>query len=197
MNIIVAVIVSYLIGSIPFGYLLARAKGLDIMKHGSGNIGATNVWRNLGPVAGLTVLFLDMAKGVAAILLGKYLGGGGIELLAGLAVLCGHSWSIFLRFKGGKMIATGAGVVLAISPVIILVALVIWLSTVAITRYVSMGSMLAAISVPVTMVALDMSSWHVAFGITIAVLAVHKHRSNIARIINGTEFKVVLKGGKK
>lgn len=197
MNIIVAVIVSYLIGSIPFGYLLARAKGLDIMKHGSGNIGATNVWRNLGPIAGLTVLFLDMAKGVAAILLGKYLGGGGIELLAGLAVLCGHSWSIFLRFKGGKMIATGAGVVLAISPVIILVALVIWLSTVAITRYVSMGSMLAAISVPVTMVALDMSSWHVAFGITIAVLAVHKHRSNIARIINGTEFKVVLKGGKK
>ena len=196
MSTLLALIVSYLIGSIPFGFMLAKLKGLDIREYGSGNIGATNVWRNLGPLSGRAVLLLDMGKGVAAGLLGRSLGGAETELLAGLAVLSGHSWSVFLRFKGGKMIATGAGVVLAISPVLMLVALLVWLTTVAVSRYVSLGSMLAAASVPVTMAFLKLSVWHIAFGTAIAALAVYKHRSNIVRILNGTEFKVTKGGGK-
>ncbi len=196
MDTFLAIVISYLIGSIPFGYLLARLKGIDIMELGSGNIGATNVWRNLGPVPGLAVLLLDMGKGAFAVWLGKYLGGIETELLAAVAVLFGHSWSVFLRFKGGKMIATGGGVVLAMSPVLILVCLVVWLTTVAVTRYVSLGSILAAVSIPVTMVIINMSSWHISFGIAMAVLAIYKHRANISRILDGTEFKVT-KGGRK
>lgn len=196
MFTLLAVIISYLIGSIPFGYLLARLMGVDITGRGSGNIGATNVWRNLGLGPGVVVLLLDMAKGAAAVLIGRSLGGPETELLAGLAALCGHSWSVFLRFKGGKMIATGGGVFLAIHPVLVLVAFIIWVTTVAVTRYVSVGSMLAAASVPVTMAVLDMSYWHMAFGVTMAVLAVYKHRDNIRRLINGTESKVT-KGGPK
>ena len=196
MDTFLAIVISYLIGSIPFGYLLARLKGIDIMELGSGNIGATNVWRNLGPVPGLAVLLLDMGKGAVAVWLGKYLGGIETELLAAVAVLFGHSWSVFLRFKGGKMIATGGGVVLAMSPVLILVCLVVWLTTVAVTRYVSLGSMLAAVSIPVTMMMIDMSLWHISFGIAMALLAIYKHRANISRILDGTEFKVT-KGGRK
>lgn len=196
MNTVLAVIVSYLIGSIPFGYLLAKIKGVDIMERGSGNIGATNVWRNLGPVPGLVVLLLDMGKGAAAVLVGRNLGGPETELLAAMAVLSGHSWSVFLRFKGGKMIATGGGVVLAIHPVLVLVAFVVWVTTVALSRYVSLGSMLGAVSVPVTMVIMKMSAWHIAFGVIMAMLAIYKHRSNIGRILDGTESKVT-KGGPK
>ncbi|MFA7468335.1 MAG: glycerol-3-phosphate 1-O-acyltransferase PlsY [Desulfotomaculaceae bacterium] len=196
LDTFLAIVISYLIGSIPFGYLLARLKGIDIMELGSGNIGATNVWRNLGPVPGLAVLLLDMGKGAVAVWLGKYLGGIETELLAAVAVLFGHSWSVFLRFKGGKMIATGGGVVLAMSPVLILVCLVVWLTTVAVTRYVSLGSMLAAVSIPVTMMMIDMSLWHISFGIAMALLAIYKHRANISRILDGTEFKVT-KGGRK
>ncbi|HBX24316.1 MAG TPA: acyl-phosphate glycerol 3-phosphate acyltransferase [Desulfotomaculum sp.] len=196
MDTFLAVVISYLIGSIPFGYLLARLKGIDIMEHGSGNIGATNVWRNMGPVPGLAVLLLDMGKGAAAVLIGKSLGGIETELLAAIAAICGHSWSVFLRFKGGKMIATGGGVVLAMSPILVLVGFVVWITTVAVTRYVSLGSILAAVSIPVTMAIIKMSPWHITFGAAMAVLAVYKHRANISRILDGTEFKVT-KGGRK
>lgn len=192
-----AVVISYLIGSIPFGFLLAKVlKGIDIREHGSGNIGATNVWRTLGPVPGLAVLLLDMAKGVAAVLLGRQLGGEATELLAAVAVLCGHSWPVFLSFRGGKIIATGAGVVLAISPASLLVALVIWLLAVGISRYVSLGSILAAASVPVTLAVWDKGGLYILFGILVAVFAIYKHRPNIKRIMNGTEFKVG-KGGRR
>ena len=196
MDTFLAVVISYLIGSIPFGYLLARLKGIDIMEHGSGNIGATNVWRNMGPLPGLTVLLLDMGKGAVAVLIGRSLGGIETELLTAIAVLCGHSWSVFLRFKGGKMIATGGGIVFAMSPVLVLVGFVVWVTTVAVSRYVSLGSMLAAVSIPVTMVITKMSPWHITFGVAMAVLAVYKHRANISRILNGTEFKVT-RGGRK
>ncbi|MBF7082010.1 glycerol-3-phosphate 1-O-acyltransferase PlsY [Desulfallas sp. Bu1-1] len=188
---LLAVVISYLIGSIPFGFLLARLlKGIDIREHGSGNIGATNVWRTLGPVPGLAVLLLDMGKGVAAVMLGRQLGGAETELLAALGVLCGHSWPVFLSFRGGKIIATGAGVVLAVSPVTVLVALAVWLITVGISRYVSLGSMLAAISVPVTMAVLKMGGAYILFGVLLAIFAIYKHRPNIKRIMDGTEFKV-------
>ena len=191
MNTILAMVISYLIGSIPFGVLISRTKGIDIMGLGSGNIGTTNVWRNLGPGYGLLVLGLDMSKGLIAVLIGRYLGGIETELLAAFSVLCGHSWSVFLRFKGGKIVATGAGVILAISPVATLAALVVLLTTLAISRYVSLSSIMAALSLPIIMAVLDMDKLYIIFSCVLVVFVIYKHRSNIVKIIDGTEYKVV------
>lgn len=190
MNTILAMVISYLIGSIPFGVLISRTKGIDIMGLGSGNIGTTNVWRNLGPGYGLLVLGLDMSKGLIAVLIGRYLGGIETELLAAFSVLCGHSWSVFLRFKGGKIVATGAGVILAISPVATLAALVVLLTTLAISRYVSLSSIMAALSLPIIMAVLDMDKLYIIFSCVLVVFVIYKHRSNIVKIIDGTEYKV-------
>ncbi|MGB9826422.1 MAG: glycerol-3-phosphate acyltransferase, partial [Desulfofundulus sp.] len=124
--VVLAVVVSYLIGSIPVGYLLGRARGVDIRQRGSGNIGTTNVWRNLGPVAGVIALAGDAGKGLAAVLLGRYFGGHGLELACGLAAIAGHSWPLFLGFRGGKIIATGLGVFLGLAPAAALLALGLW-----------------------------------------------------------------------
>lgn len=187
---VIAVVVSYLIGSIPMGVIVSRSQGVNIQEHGSGNIGATNVWRTLGLLPGLIVLALDMGKGVAAIMIGRYLGGVETELLASFSALCGHSWSLFLRFRGGKIVATGAGVLLAISPMATLIALVVLLTTVGISRYVSLGSMLAAISVPISFYVLNLDKLYILFGIILMLFIIYKHRPNIKRIINGTENKV-------
>lgn len=190
MNTLLAIVISYLIGSIPFGFLTARVKGINIMEQGSGNTGATNVWRSLGRIPGIIVLILDMGKGIAAVMVGRYLGGLETELLAAFAALCGHSWSIFLSFRGGKIIATGAGILLAISPISMLIATVVLLTTIGISRYVSLGSMLAAISVPISMLVLKMGGAYIVFGVVAMLFAIYKHRSNIERILSGTEFKV-------
>ncbi len=190
MNILLAVVISYLIGSIPVGVLVARTKGINIMERGSGNIGTTNVWRNLGAGYGLFVLVLDMAKGVTAVLVGRYLGGVETELLAAFGAMCGHSWSVFLRFKGGKIVATGAGVMLAISPLVTLIGLVMLLTTLAISRYVSLSSMMAAITIPIAMTVLGMDKLYIIFSIILVIFVIYKHRSNIQRIIAGTEYKV-------
>lgn len=190
MYTLLAVVISYLIGSIPVGVLVARTRGINIMEHGSGNIGTTNVWRNLGPGYGLFVLVMDMAKGVAAVLIGRHFGGVETELLAAFGALCGHSWSVFLRFKGGKIVATGAGVVLAISPTVTLAAGVVLLTTLGISRYVSLSSIMAAITVPTAMAVLGMDMLYIIFGIILMVFVIYKHRSNIQRILSGTEFKV-------
>jgi len=190
MNTLLAVVISYLVGSIPIGVLVARAKGINIMELGSGNIGTTNVWRNLGPAYGLLVMVLDMAKGVTAVLVGRHFGGIETELLAALGAMCGHSWSVFLRFKGGKIVATSAGVILAISPAVTLIAAVVLLTTLAISRYVSLSSMLAALSLPITMTVLRMDKLYIFFSIIVASFVIYKHRSNIQRILSGTEYKV-------
>ncbi len=188
--VVLAVVVSYLIGSIPVGYLLGRARGVDIRQHGSGNIGTTNVWRNLGPVAGVTALIGDAGKGLAAVLLGRYLGGHGLELVCGLAAIVGHSWPVFLGFRGGKIIATGLGVFLGLSPVAALLALGLWLVVVAVFRYVSLGSIVAAVSMPVWMLILHQPPEYLAFAFVVAVIAVYKHIPNIRRLLAGTESKI-------
>ncbi|SFF94960.1 acyl-phosphate glycerol-3-phosphate acyltransferase [Desulfotomaculum arcticum] len=189
--VLYAAVASYLIGSIPFGFILARyAKGIDIRQFGSGNIGATNVWRTLGPVPGIIVLLLDMSKGVASVFIGRHLGGAGTELIAAFFALCGHSWPVFIKFKGGKIVATGGGIILAISPLTTLIALIVLLITVGISRYVSLGSIMAAITVPVTMIILRMNILYILFGVVIAAFVIYKHRPNIKRILDGTEFKV-------
>ncbi|ACV62938.1 protein of unknown function DUF205 [Desulfofarcimen acetoxidans DSM 771] len=200
MNMLMAIIISYLIGSIPFGYLVTRIwKGIDIRDLGSGNIGATNVWRNLGPAAGLLALAGDIGKGVLAVILAKSLGNETTVLLASLAVLAGHSYPVFLNFKGGKMVATGLGVLLATNsttPIVALVAFLIWLLFVGVSRYVSLGSIAAAVSVSITMLVLK-EPWQVlVFGFTASVLAIYKHSSNIKRLLNGTENKIVFKNKK-
>lgn len=190
MNDLLAVVASYLIGSIPVGYLVARSMGVDIRQHGSGNIGTTNVWRTLGKVAGIIVLLGDVGKGVLSVLIGRQYGAEGTELLTGLAAMVGHSWPVFLGFKGGKIIATGAGVLLGIAPLSALIAFAVWLPVVAISRYVSLGSIAAAISLPTGMLAMHQKPSYLAFGTLVAVFAIYKHKTNIKRLMTGTELKI-------
>ena len=145
MKLVFPVILGYVLGSVPIGFLVAHYWGhIDIRHYGSGNIGTTNVFRTLGFYPGSIVLIGDIGKGVIAVLLGKWLGGEQAALLAGLAAILGHSWSIFLSFKGGRGVATGAGVFLALTPKVILIAALIWILVIAITGYVSLGSIIAA-----------------------------------------------------
>lgn len=188
---VLAILCAYLLGSIPSGYLLAKYwKGIDIRQYGSGNIGTTNVWRTLGPAAGIIVLIMDAGKGWLAVYIARHLGGNGVQLAAALGAMAGHSWPLFLRFKGGKIIATAAGAVLNLAPVPTLIALVIWLVTLGLTRYVSLSSILAAVTVPIAMYALHFDRLFLGFGLVVAGFAVYKHIPNIKRLISGTEFKV-------
>ncbi|OPX90464.1 MAG: Glycerol-3-phosphate acyltransferase [Pelotomaculum sp. PtaB.Bin104] len=191
MQYLWTVLASYLIGSIPFSYLVARYwKGIDIRNIGSGNVGTTNVWRNAGPVAGILALVGDLGKGVLAIMLARHYGGSLLVALSGMAVLAGHSWPLFLGFKGGKLVATGVGVIVAISPPVGILAAVIWLSTVGITKYVSIASILAVTAIPVLMLAFHLQWPYLVLGIFITIFAVVKHIPNIKRLLAGTEPKL-------
>lgn len=192
MKIFFTIVFSYLIGSIPVGYIVARyLKGIDIREYGSGNIGATNVFRIMGAKAGLTVLIGDVLKGIMAVLIAKNFGSVYV-LLASLAVLSGHSWSIFLRFKGGKAIATGYGVLLSIAPVPGLLAVIVWAVTVYMTGYVSLGSLLGTASAPVLMLLFGVRWEYALIGLLLFLIALYRHKDNIERLLNGTEnrFKI-------
>jgi len=185
------VLASYLIGSIPASYLTARYwKGIDIRNLGSGNVGTTNVWRNAGPVAGVVALAGDLSKGVLAVILAKHFGGPAIVAISAMAVLAGHSWSVFLGFKGGKLVATGVGVIAAISLPVGALAAAIWVLTVVVTRYVSVGSVLAVSSIPFLMLAFHLERPYLFLGVFMAVIAVYKHIPNIKRLLAGTESRV-------
>lgn len=184
-------IVSYLIGSIPASYLVARYwKGIDIRQYGSGNVGTTNVWRNAGPLAGIVALAGDLGKGVLAVMLARYFGDPLLVALSGMAALVGHSWSVFLGFKGGKLVATGVGVIAAISLPVGALAAVIWLAVVVISRTVSVGSIIAVLSIPVLMLAFHLERPYLLVGLFIAAFAVVKHIPNIKRLAAGTEPKI-------
>lgn len=190
------IITSYLIGSIPFGFIIAKIKGIDIRRHGSGNIGATNVWRTIGPGAGLAVLALDASKGAAAVYIGRSYGVEGVEMLTGIAALVGHAFPLFLGFRGGKIIATGAGVLLALAPPVLLIAFTVFIIVVLVSRYVSLGSVCAALSVPLSMFLLHYSLLYNIFGVVLCLFAVLKHIPNIKRLAQGTESKISLKSKK-
>ncbi len=199
VSTIAGVIVSYLIGSIPFGYLAGKVlKRIDIRKYGSGNVGATNVLRTLGTGPGIVVLLLDAGKGIAAVL---GIGGLAVRLawplnpfmlraFCGAAVIVGHDFPIFLRFKGGKGVATGLGVFLAIAPVHTWLAVVAFLVALNITRYVSVGSMVLAASLPVLMVAFRKSEWYIGLSLFWLVSVIYLHRDNIRRILRGEERQI-------
>jgi glycerol-3-phosphate acyltransferase PlsY len=192
---------AYLLGSIPFGFLVAKARGVDIRSAGSGNIGATNAMRVLGKPAGIAVLLLDAAKGYAAVaflplLLLKVLPPSSTEpvmlpLLAGIFAVLGHNYTCWLKFKGGKGIATTAGVYLALAHWALLIALVVFLLAVAVTRYVSVGSIAAAIALPAAV--WIMMPGNPCLGlvtIALGVLAIYKHKTNIQRLRAGTENRL-------
>ena len=190
---------AYLLGSFPTGFLIARARGVDIRTVGSQNMGATNVFRVLGKGPGIFVLLADALKGWGAVALTRYLiqshyadGGGlhavGAPIVAGLFAILGHIYTCWLKFKGGKGIATSAGVMVALVPWALLASLVMWLVAFVTTRYVSVASIAASAVLPV---ATWLTTHHdpLLTGITslVAALAIYKHKGNIQRLRNGTE----------
>jgi len=211
---ILTALAAYLLGSIPTGYLVAKAKGIDIRSVGSGNIGATNTMRALGKPAGILVLLLDVAKGWLACVLSisiyilctsaqshhiqigahirldevYYKIPSSIMIVAGIFAVLGHNYTCWLKFKGGKGIATTAGVYLALAPLAVGIALVVFILALLLTRYVSVGSISAAIALPAAVWVL--APHNVLLGVVttaLGALAIYKHKANIKRLVQGTE----------
>lgn len=199
---LVTVVLAYLLGSIPTGYLVARARGVDIRRVGSGNIGATNVFRNLGVPAGCVVLFTDALKGWAAVILAarvlcewadpaaSLMAREWFAVVAGVCAILGHNYTCWLRFKGGKGIATSAGVLLALVPWALLVILAVWIVVFALSRYVSLASIAASATLPLAAWLTGESGTLIAITAGLAVLAIYKHKSNIQRLLEGTEHRI-------
>jgi glycerol-3-phosphate acyltransferase PlsY len=194
----IVAVAAYLLGSIPTGFLVAKAKGIDIRSVGSGNIGATNAMRVLGKPAGIFVLLADFAKGFLAvaflpILIYKIYPTLAVyqSVVAGIFAVLGHNYTCWLKFKGGKGIATTAGVYLALAPWAVLIALVVFILAVVLTKYVSVGSIAAAIALPAAV--WIMSPQNLFLGIVttaLGALAIYKHKSNIQRLMAGTENRL-------
>jgi len=193
MKIALIIISCYLLGSIPFGYIVGKLfKKIDIRELGSGNIGATNVFRILGPPLASLVLIGDIGKGIFSIYLVQYLNIDNLLILtiAGLAVICGHDWSLFLGFKGGKGIATTFGVVFALNPTISILALIIWGVVVITTRYVSLSSIFAVISIFIFTILFKQPYEYIIFSAIIMILGIFKHKENIKRLKSKKERKI-------
>lgn len=198
MTAILAIILSYLIGSIPSGYIAGKLKGIDIREHGSGNIGFTNVLRVLGILPGVIVLLADVGKAVIAVLAVSQLGrlqpgamAPYLPALCGGTVLLGNVWTIFLKFRGGKGVATSLGIFLSISPIAGLISLAVWIIVVVITRYVSLGSILLCISFCITVFITNGEYiWGIRIlALVVTVIVIYRHKGNIQRLISGEERK--------
>lgn len=200
MKLLLLVIIGYLLGSFPtafiFGKLLSR---IDIRKYGSGNVGATNVLRVIGILPAFFVLAIDIAKGIIGVTLLADIGGvtQGIHiLLLGLSVICGHNWSAFLKFRGGKGVATSVGVLLGLGlrgqglGIVLLIGFLIWLIVVFLTRYVALGSISAALSLPITSLIFNQSIEIILFMVIIALFVTYRHKPNIKGLISGEEKKI-------
>jgi acyl phosphate:glycerol-3-phosphate acyltransferase len=190
---VLAVLAAYLVGSVPIGWLVARAFGLsDIRRHGSGNIGATNVLRTLGRVPAVLTLLADVGKGYLAVVLGSALSGGEPNAVAAatVAAVVGNCWSVFLGFRGGKGVATGLGALLRTVPLATLAALPVFLAVVATTRYISLGSLLAAACVPLGAVMLRYPGSYALGALAVAIIVIARHHANIARLRAGTESRL-------
>ncbi|MEM7145689.1 MAG: glycerol-3-phosphate 1-O-acyltransferase PlsY [Verrucomicrobiota bacterium] len=189
------ILAAYVVGATPFGFLAGKLRGIDIRQHGSGNIGATNVLRTLGKPLGIAVFILDFVKGLAPAFVALQLfpePGSLIPIVAALATILGHNYTFWLGFKGGKGIATSAGALLALMPLPILAALVVWILVFSTSKYVSLASMLAALAVPVSLAILQFTRGPqniplLVFASLIACLAIYRHKSNIKKLLSGTE----------
>jgi glycerol-3-phosphate acyltransferase PlsY len=194
METALLVVAGYLAGSLPFGYWVGRAKGLDVRTIGSGNIGATNVWRALGWKYGLPVVLLDVAKGFVPALLGVLLVDDLAGVLAGAAAMLGHWRPLFLGFaRGGKTVAAAGGVFFAVAPVVGLATLVVWVVVFVATRYASVASIVAAIGTPFLCVALGEPWPVIVFASAAAAVVVVLHRANLRRLRAGTENRFRLR----
>jgi len=184
--------VAYLIGSIPFALIMARRWGTtDLRRIGSGNIGAANVARASGLTAGVLVAVLDIAKGAASVLLAERLNpAGGVPAAAGVAAIVGHIYPVWLRFRGGKGVATACGVFSVLSPLATPAALGLFFATVWVTKYISVGSVLASLALPPIAYATGSSGPVVVAATAAATLIVFRHRSNLARVREGTERRL-------
>ena len=199
MTRIIVVIIAYLLGSIPFGYLIVRKKiGADVRETGSGGTGATNVSRRIGRAAGVLTLLLDTAKGCVAVVIAKTLTGDDwATAAAAIAALVGHIFPVWLSFRGGKGVATGVGIFLVLAPIALLCAGVVFVAIVALTRYVSLGSIVAAVLIPVfvwlqsvfVVPVFDLRPLLTA-AIVGAALIVFAHRGNIQRLASRTESQI-------
>ncbi len=203
LNLGAVAVGAYLIGSIPFGFLIARSRGIDIRQHGSGNIGATNVFRVVGKREGIIAFILDVLKGALPVLLALYaIRYGDREhweayggMVATLATVLGHNYTPWLGFKGGKGIATSAGALAALMPLVLLGMLVTFYVVFKTSRMVSLGSIAGSVVMPVLIVLLSLMEapmvrmLYLVLGIPLAALAVWRHRSNIRKILRGEEYK--------
>ena len=192
LDFVVAAAISYLLGSIPNGLILGKAIwGVDLRQHGSKNIGATNAWRTIGKAGGISVFVLDFLKGAISAYLGLHLGGSELAgVLCGILAIAGHSWSVFLAFKGGKGVATGLGVIAALMPMVTLIVFAVWFAIVYFTGYVSLGSIVGAALVPILTLFFGLHTEFLILGLIAAVFIIYRHKSNIERLLNGTESKI-------
>ncbi len=185
-------LIGYLIGSIPTGYIVAKIMGVDIQKLGSGNIGATNILRNLGVVPAAIVVLIDPLKGMLSVSIPMLLGLDSVTIaLTALCTLLGNLFNVFLGFKGGKGVATSMGIFLGIDPLVTVLAMFLGISTIALGRYVSLGSLIGVLSAPVMILARGSFIFPYFFlTIAIAALVFYKHRENIEKLAKGTERRL-------
>jgi glycerol-3-phosphate acyltransferase PlsY len=188
-------VAAYLLGSIPTGFLWGKARGIDVRTVGSGNIGATNVMRTLGKGPGIVVLLLDAAKGFLPVFLAPRLlppevDRNALQIVCCICVIAGHNWTCWLKFKGGKGIATSAGALLAFLPLPLLCALGVWLVVFAVWRYVSLASICAATTIPIATWLIEKSISLLIFTAIIGAVAIYKHKANIQRLMAGTENRM-------
>ena len=197
----ISLVLTYIIGSIPFAYIYGKIfRKIDIREHGSGNVGATNVLRILGTKAGIIVLLLDILKGFIPVFIITiiYPQTQWQPVLIGIFAILGHTFTIFLKFRGGRGVATSAGVFLALSPYTITAAILIFILVVVITKYVSLGSMFAAIFLVIThtiffLLCESSNPYIFYFTLLLSFFIIYKHKPNIKRLINGTENKIKFK----
>jgi len=194
----VAIILSYLIGSVSFGYLLGKyGRGIDVREHGSGNVGTTNILRTLGFLPAALVLILDMAKGLVPVLLGSWLTGDStIAMVCGIFAVLGHNWPLWFGLRGGRGIATSLGVILAFNPLAFVIIFIFGLAIIFIFRYVSLASVIGSAFFPLILwvlrgsATLETGRDVILLSILLSALAIGRHKDNIGRLLKGTERKV-------
>ena len=192
LDFVVAAAISYILGSIPNGLILGKAIwGVDLRQHGSKNIGATNAWRTIGKAGGISIFALDFLKGAVSAYLGLHLGGSELAgVLCGILAIAGHSWSVFLAFKGGNGVSTVLGVIAALMPEVTLIVFAVWFAIVYFTGYVSLGSIVGAALVPILTLFFGLHTEFLILGLIAAVFIIYRHKSNIERLLKGTESKI-------
>jgi glycerol-3-phosphate acyltransferase PlsY len=192
VNELAAVLAAYLLGSIPFAFLAGKARGIDLRTVGSGNLGAANVFRNLGRGWGIAVMAADIGKGVVAVVLAKVLTDDPWPAIAAGAAMAGHVFPVWLRFKGGKGVAVGGGALIGLVPLTAAIALGIWLVVLLTTRFSSLASIVAAVAAPPVAIALDEPWSSVAFTALGSIAILVLHRGNMARLIRHEESRIQL-----